>query len=354
MKYIIACLLAFNLIAQEKSAEAANPDAREILKKCEAAMGGKAFKEITTTVIHAELKVESAGMTGNMKIITKTPDKIYYDMTMGQMGKMAFGFDGETAWRNVPLMGGNQVIDKSELGAMDGIGTLGLDADWEENMDSATLKGIKEINGKKNYILSYIPKEDKDKKDIKADKADGNQEEKKPDPIIFYIDQESYLINRMDMVSKMQMGQVKVIINMSDYKKVQNIPVPHKLTMISMQIPTEIIIKKITFNEEVDDAIFKRPALKAAKLPEKEEVKGDEPAIIFSIAADATVTRDGKKMDLKSLETFLKKEAEKQDGKISSITLNVDKKLPKKDLTDIIKICYRFCDNMKLNTTSTD
>lgn len=90
----------------EAAKDAALPNARTILDRHIAAIGGKeAVLSHSSTKATGTFSVASAGMTGSLEVIAAKPDKSMVKINIPGVGEILEGFDGKNGWTLSPMTG---------------------------------------------------------------------------------------------------------------------------------------------------------------------------------------------------------------------------------------------------------
>ncbi|MGH9314952.1 MAG: hypothetical protein ACRD09_07540 [Vicinamibacterales bacterium] len=240
---LCAALSAPAVSAQPAAAapSAAAPSIDAIVAKNLQAKGGEAkLKAVQSMRMSGRVTIQ--GMDLNMSIMTKRPNMMRQEMQF-QDKKVVMGFDGTTVWTINPLMGseapqemtGPQADMTKEQAEFDG--PL---VDWKAKGHSVEFVGTEEVGGAKAHKL-------------KLTKKSGQVQH-------LYLDADSGI----ELKTTVQMPQgattMTVETEMSDYRSVDGIMMPHALKTSINGMPTgSIIVEKIELNAPVDDAQFKMP-----------------------------------------------------------------------------------------------
>ena len=102
---LAAAALSFIAVAPRLSAQAL-PDAKDLIKKYNEAVGGDAWKKHTSARMKGTLEVPAAGMRADVEAVNVFATKTFLmKTTIAGMGEMLAGFDGTTAWSKEPMSG---------------------------------------------------------------------------------------------------------------------------------------------------------------------------------------------------------------------------------------------------------
>jgi outer membrane lipoprotein-sorting protein len=200
-------------------------------------------KLLTNKTIVSSGKILQMGMEMPFKTYLKRPNKSRLEMEM-QGAKMVMAFDGENGWAIQPWTGSEEPIDLSglELGSVKEMADLdGALWDYEKKGHQLELVGKDNSSGTEVYVLKLTRKEG----DIST----------------FYVDSEKFVT--LKMVNKMVVeGQeVEMEMHMSDYQEVEGIKYPFTTEQrMNGQVFMTIKIEEVSFNEDLDDDMFTKPA----------------------------------------------------------------------------------------------
>lgn len=212
----------------------------DILKKHFEAAGQE--KLMAATGIYLKAKVDQMGMEIPMEMKVKRPDKFLISME-AQGQKITQVYNGEKGWLVVPGI----ASEPQEL-----TGDMLTQA---KQQPQTLLEGDLYNYEKKGSTASFVGKvnlEGNDAYRIKLTTKDGNEME-------YFINANTYLIEKVS-ASISQGGQsVDVEQIMSDYKTINGIAMPMKITQNSPIGNATISIEEIRFDEKFNDSIFEKP-----------------------------------------------------------------------------------------------
>lgn len=223
---------------------AAAPSLDAIVAKNLQAKGGEAkLKAVQSMKMLGKVTIQ--GMDLSMLITTKRPNMMRQEMQF-QERKIVQGFDGTTAWMINPLMGSEAPQEmtgpQADL-AKDQADFDGPLLDWKGKGHTLEYVGTEDVGGAKAHKL-------------KLTKKNGQTQ-------YLYLDSESGI----DLKTTVQVPQggttMTVETEMSDYRPVEGIMMPHALkTSINGMATGSIVVEKIELNVPIDEAQFKMPAPK--------------------------------------------------------------------------------------------
>jgi outer membrane lipoprotein-sorting protein len=223
------------------AAPAAAPSLDSIVAKNIQAKGGEAkLKAVQSMRMTGRVTIQ--GMDMNMSIMTKRPNLMRHEMVL-QGRKIVQAFDGTTAWSINPMTGSE--VPQEITGAQADITKDQADfdgplMDWKAKGHTVELVGTEEIGGAKAHKL-------------KVTRKSGQVQ-------YMYLDAASGI----DLKTTVQVPQgettMTVETEMTDYRPVEGIMMPHALKTSINGMPTgSIVVEKIELNVPVEEALFKMP-----------------------------------------------------------------------------------------------
>lgn len=185
------------------------------------------------------------GMEMPMDIKIKRPNKVKAEITVGPQ-KVTQSFDGETAWAIIPQSGSLEPQVLSGLQAQNIKDQFDLIEDpflnYKEKGSTIELISKEEINGK-----TYFK--------VKLTKQNG-------DVSTNFFDAETWMMHKTSILRSNMGQEVSLDFVFEDYKPVQGILLPHKITTFANGNNIgDIIFTSIIFNTEIDDSIFPMPKI---------------------------------------------------------------------------------------------
>ncbi len=250
--FAIGAMTQSGLMAQDKL-----PTADEVIAKYVKVTGGLAkYKAMKTLRQKGTIGIPMAGLEGEIEIKIASPDKFRSKAVIGGAGTEATGSDGKIAWAE-STMGGPRLLEgKEKEQAM-------TQADFNRLFDpgktykSMEVTGIEKINGEDCYEMKIV-----------KENGDGQTD---------YYSVESGLQTLVKTKIVSAMGDITVEISASDYKDVNGIKMPHKMTqfLVDQGMKIEITFDEIEINGEFDKGTFDLPKA-IQKLADKKNEKDGE------------------------------------------------------------------------------
>jgi outer membrane lipoprotein-sorting protein len=229
------CLAVFAL------GSAYSQDLQEILSNYFKSAGLEKLSKIKSIVSTG--KSVQMGMEMPYKIVQKRPNKAYLEVDV-QGAKMIMAYNGEIGWAIQPWTGSTEPVDLIgpelrsvlELSDLDG----GL-WNYKEKGHQLELVGTEELEGTNVYVLKLTTK-------------DGDIQQ-------YYIDSESNLASKMTYNVVINDQETEIAMYMSNYQEVEGIVVPFATEQrFNGQSGMTINVEAVKYNEDIDDALFEKPA----------------------------------------------------------------------------------------------
>ena len=216
-------------------------DLLTILDKHFKAIGQEKILKVQTQVSTG--KILQMGTEIPFKSITKRPGKAYMELDI-QGTKVVTAFDGVKGWAIKPWTGSAEPVDLpapdlmplKEMSDMDG-------AMWNyvEKGHQLELLGTEDLDGTQVYVLKMI--------------------RKNGEIFHYYLDTEKFIPRKMRFKMMVNGQENEIVALMSDFRDVDGylIPFTTKQTFDG-QTGGAMIFEEVKFNQDIDDAIFLKPA----------------------------------------------------------------------------------------------
>jgi hypothetical protein len=230
-------------LAQEKKL----PVAEEVLDKAIEALGGKAAMEKQhTRVSKGTFVIPAAGQKGTLASFEAAPDKYYQTIEMSGGMKVESGTDGEVYW--VLTRQGPRILEGEDKALKARDSRFNALLYWRSLYKTAACTGVEDVDGHPCYKVVLTP-------------------ELGPAQT-YYYDCQSYLARRMDLTLKGPRGPAPTEIRFDDYKKVDGVLVPHKITQTTLGIEQVVSFDTIESNVAMPADRFAIPEAVKALLEE--------------------------------------------------------------------------------------
>lgn len=244
----IATRLALAVVVLVSANAAWAQTAEEVIEKSLAALGGRAaLAKIKTRSMAGTITLGTpvGDIPGTIETLNASPNKartlIKADLTSVGAGPLEIDqrFDGQSGYV-LDTLQGNREITGNQLDNMRNIGFPHPFLTYKELGITAKLGATEKIGDREHHVLVFEP-------------AAGST-------IRQYIDAQSFLPMRFVMtVNVPQMGDIEQTTELADYREVDGIRMPFKLTASSSVQSYTVEISKVEHNGPVDEKLFVKP-----------------------------------------------------------------------------------------------
>jgi len=224
--------------AESKTNAVALPAPQEVLARFVKEIGGKAaFEKLNSQHIKGKFEMAGQGITGDLEVFAKRPDKLVIKINLPGLGEMLQGFDGTVGWSVDPVTGpmvleGKVLEQLREQAQFDAV--LHNSADFKS---MATI-GLTPFEGRDCYKLKLV-------------RATGQE-------VTEYYDSKTGLLAGSTEIQETPLGPVNATGIVSDYKKFGDTLFATKLTEKMGPLAQVMIFNSIEFNH-VEDSAFALP-----------------------------------------------------------------------------------------------
>ena len=222
------------------------PDAKALLAKHDAAIGGRAAMEKHSSMHQTgTISIAVANVTGSMEVFRAKPSQLVQKQSLGPLGDVVQGYDGKVAW--VTSSQGNQVLDGDAATEMKKQADFFSEYYDPTKTKSAATVELVDFEGKKCYKVKIVRLDDSE--------------------TFNYFDSESGL--RVGQTLKMQMaGQsMDATVVISNYKDFDGVKIPMKIVRKLAMADIVLDVSAIEF-DKVDASVFALPdAIKSQVKP---------------------------------------------------------------------------------------
>jgi outer membrane lipoprotein-sorting protein len=245
----VRIVLAVAILACTRMASAQTAD--DIIEKSLTAQGGRAaIEKVTSRSTKGTIVVTSpAGdLPGTIEVLNQSPNKIRtllnLDLTAAGAGALTVDqrFDGTNAYSNDSMRGDTEVTG----GRLESLRNNAFPSPFLGYRDRGTkivLAGKEKVGDKDAYVLSVTPPTGPASR--------------------VWVDAESYLpVKASTTVDTPETGPLEQITEFDDYRDVDGVKVPHKLSATSAVQSYTVKVTSVEHNVKIDPALFAKPVAK--------------------------------------------------------------------------------------------
>lgn len=216
------------------------PEADAVLRRHIDAVGGEeAIRKLDHRSATGEFEYVGMGAKGTVKIHQAAPNDFLLEMEIPGQLRMTSGYNGEVAWSIDPISG-PRLLEKELLEEMQKDADFYGDLNFAERYPERTTVGKEEFAGKSCYKL-------------KLKTASGRTQDS-----YYAIDTGLFAGYKGEIVTLQ--GKLNAIIQVDDYKTVDGIKIPHKLTtVLPDQHMTQTIVMHDISHAEFPHDVFNLP-----------------------------------------------------------------------------------------------
>ncbi|HST22120.1 MAG TPA: protein kinase [Blastocatellia bacterium] len=215
-------------------------DARvdETLNHYVEALGGTdAIESVTSRVARGTLEMSDLEV-GTVEIYARAPNKYALIMKMAG-GVIRTGYNGSVGWAQEASEGVRR-LEGAELAAMKRDAEFYKEIKLKELFSTINFNGKSSVNGRDAYVMTAIPPE-------------GGSEK-------WYFDTKSGLLIRNDSERESMQGMTETESYIEQYKVIDGINLPVRLSQSNGVINLTIKIKDINHNVTINDSVFNMPS----------------------------------------------------------------------------------------------
>ena len=230
---------AFALPSRPSRADDPLPKAETVLDQYVEATGGKgAYEKVKNRAAKGTIEIVGANLKGTFRATEAAPNKSLEQVDITGQDKISSGTDGTVAWEVSETQGprvivGEERADKLREAAFND------EIRWKEIYDKAECTGVEDVDGKPAYKVVLTPKSGK--------------------PVTEYYDKSTHLLVKILSTNVSPLGEISVEVIPADYKKVDGVLIPHKLTAKYATLEMVIVLDEIKHNVDLPADTFKAP-----------------------------------------------------------------------------------------------
>lgn len=190
------------------------------------------------------MDIPAAGMSATITAVQRRPNQMVMTIEIPGLGEMRQGYDGQTVWSSDPMQG-PRIVTGAEATALIDNASFDAMARRPDQFTSMEMAGEGEVAGEKTTCLKLVWKSGRETTEC--------------------FSQTSGLMLESRAKTQSQMGEVEATSRMSDYRAVNGILVPHKITQSMMGMEQVMTTTLVEFGPQ-PAALFELPAeIKALK-----------------------------------------------------------------------------------------
>lgn len=236
--------IAADAPAKPAAASAELKTVDEVLQKWVDAIGGEAaVRKLKTRVSKGTLTLTAQGVSIDLKVEAKAPNQRLMTIFLpGGAGEMLSGYDGKTAWRQIPGVG-NQTLSGSELEAAKDEADFWETIEFKRRFQKLELKPSEKVEGKDCYV-------------VEAAAAKGA-------PQKIFFSKETGLILRRDAETITPNGTANSVTLFDDYRSVDGMKLAFKLRRPQPEEAAfTFVTTEVSHPASLEDSRFKQPESK--------------------------------------------------------------------------------------------
>jgi hypothetical protein len=230
--------LAVTIVMALSGLNAQNLD--EIIKNHFEAVGQENTVKAQTMTVTG--KILQMGMELPVTMQYKKPMNFRMEVEIQGM-KMVQAYDGQNGWMIMPWTGNLEPQDMGpdELKSLKQRGDFNGDFyNWQEKGYTVTYEGKEDMEGTPAYKIKVV-------------RPDG-------DEALYFIDQDSYMILKVDSKNLVQGAEVASTVIMGNYKMVDGIATAFSMEMRTNGQPAgQILLDSVKLDLPIEDAVFSKP-----------------------------------------------------------------------------------------------
>jgi hypothetical protein len=213
--------------------------AAEVLDKFVQASGGvEAMDKIENRHTVGKMEIPAQNLTMRIESWSARPNKTLQKASSEMLGTMVEGGNGEIFWER-SVMTGARVLEGTELDAARLEAQFDKYAHWREVFDTVAYLGEDSVSGNPCHKIMVNTTGGKDR--------------------TLFIDQNSYLLVKIEQTLQHQMGDIPMEVYMQDYREVDGVQMPFRNRSSVMGQEMVIQIDSVTHNIDMPEDMFAVP-----------------------------------------------------------------------------------------------
>jgi len=203
------------------------------------AVGGEnVIRSHTSTTTKGRFVLAAMGLEGEANIFAAAPNRVSQVITLGGLGTIETGYNGEVAWSMDPLQG-NSVLDGDALADLELRSDYYLPLNMGSLYEEYETQEITNINANEAYKVRSVDSRGKE--------------------TFAYFSTDTGLLVALEMVSASPMGDIPTSTYMEEYREFEGYLQPTRLIIEQAGQEFAIEIDSITF-DDVNESQFTPPA----------------------------------------------------------------------------------------------
>jgi hypothetical protein len=222
----------------QPNAQGNSPSAQEVVDRFIKSIGGReAFLKLESQHAKGRFEMPEQGISGPLEVFSAKPDNLLVKITLGPIGEISTGFNGEVAWLMNAATGPMLLEGKQREQIKEQADFYAVLRD-PENYTSMENLGKTQFEGKETYELKLVKK--------------SGQE------LTEYFDVETGLLAGFKARQETELGPMLVTNLVNEYKQFGDVRVPTKMIQKIGPIEQVMTINSVEFNK-VDPKVFELP-----------------------------------------------------------------------------------------------
>jgi hypothetical protein len=185
-------------------------------------------------------RISMMGMEGTIETTREAPDKMRIHAVNPLAGELIQTCDGEHGWSSNAIQGLRE-LKGPELAVAKRGARFDANVAWRELFGKVELLERREVDGKNAFVIRSTPHE-----------GEG-------EPILTFLDPETYLPFRSEFTIESEMGKVHVASNLSGYEDFDGVPQATKTVTKVNGLDLVVTVEGVEWDVDVDDALFAKP-----------------------------------------------------------------------------------------------
>lgn len=232
----LAALALVGSFVAPVSAEDKLPTGKEVLERYIEKTGGKEkYEAIETMLVKSKMEFVGQNIVADLSIRTAKPNLVSANFEIPGIGVIKRGTDGKYGWEESPMTG-PRLLEGAELASMLEESDMTSVVNFDKQYSKIETVGTESINDKKAFKVELTSKS-------------GRTETR------FYDAETGYLV-RTNAVQATQMGDLPTQVDMSDYKEVGGLVIPHTTSVIAGPQVMKVTLMSVETNVTHPEGAF--------------------------------------------------------------------------------------------------